>query len=126
LGGDSDWGGHNRRSKRALVADIGGTNARFALADLSTLALGTCRQISCADHESLDAALGDYLGALPERPEGAAMAVAAPVTSDAIRLTNAPWSFTREQLCRATGLDEVLLRSAPPRDGERYSVELRR
>ena len=51
-------------SECALVADIGGTNARFALADLDTLELSEIRQVLCADHPSLEAALGDYVGGL--------------------------------------------------------------
>ncbi|MGA9603609.1 MAG: glucokinase [Methyloceanibacter sp.] len=102
-------GGEEQRSKRALVADIGGTNARFALADLATLTLSACHQIRCADHQSLAAALGAYLATLPERPEQAAIAVAGPVTSDAISLTNAPWSFTAGELCCTTALSDVML-----------------
>ncbi len=95
--------------RRALVADIGGTNARFALADLATLELAACHRVHCAEHKSLDAALGAYLATLTERPSQAVIAVAGPVNSDEISLTNAPWSFTREELCRATGLAEVML-----------------
>jgi glucokinase len=102
-------GGEEPRSKRVLVADIGGTNARFALADLATLTLSACRQIRCSDYQSLAAALGAYLATLPERPEQAAIAVAGPVTSGTINLTNAPWSFTGEELSRTTGLDEMML-----------------
>jgi glucokinase len=101
--------GLDRRTKPALVADVGGTNARFALADLATLELSACRQIRCADHASLELALAAYLATLPARPSRAAIAVAAPVTSDTVKLTNAPWSFSRGELCRATGLDEVML-----------------
>jgi glucokinase len=99
--------GEEQRS--VLVADIGGTNARFALADLATLELSACHQVHCAEHKSLDAALGAYLSTLPERPSQAVIAVAGPVTSDAISLTNAPWSFTREELCRTAGFAEVML-----------------
>src|SRR5262249_41057974 len=91
------------------VADVGGTNARFAVADLATLELSACRQIRCSDHDSLGAALGAYLATLPMRPSRAVIAVAAPVTSDWVKLTNAPWSFTRDDLCRTTGLDQVTL-----------------
>jgi hypothetical protein len=39
--------------REALVADIGGTNARFALADLATLELSHVGQIRCAAQLSL-------------------------------------------------------------------------
>jgi glucokinase len=37
------------------------------------------------------------------------LAVAAPVVGEEIRLTNSPWSFTRAELCRATGLEGALV-----------------
>lgn len=91
----------------ALVADIGGTNARFALADLDTLELSEIRQVQCADHPSLEAALADYIGGLPARPDRAAIAVAGPVTDTDVSLTNLAWSFAKPELCRRFGLKDV-------------------
>ncbi len=53
--------------------------------------------------------LATISAASPRGPKQAALAVAGPVTSDTIDLTNGPWSFTGEQLCRAMGLDHVLV-----------------
>jgi glucokinase len=92
-----------------MVADIGGTNARFAVADLGTLALSEIRHFPCASHPSLAAAIGDYLGGLSDPPAHAAIAVAAPVTADHIDLTNLPWSFAKQELCRETGLERLLV-----------------
>jgi glucokinase len=92
-----------------LVADIGGTNARFALAELDTLALSDIRQVRCGDHPSLEAALGDYLGSLAARPDRAAIAVAGPVTGAEISLTNSTWSFATPELCRRFSLKDVQL-----------------
>jgi glucokinase len=94
---------------RALVADIGGTNARFALADLETLEPTEVGQFLCADHLSLASAIRAYLKATKHSPRHAAIAVAGPVVGEEIRLTNSPWSFARAELCRATGLDSVLV-----------------
>ena len=68
----------------ALVADIGGTNARFAVADLATLALSELGQVLCSEHGTLADAACDYLRRLKEPPSCGAIAVAGPVTSDAI------------------------------------------
>src|SRR6185503_7099317 len=38
---------------RLLVADVGGTNARFAIADLETIALFDIEEFKCARHSSL-------------------------------------------------------------------------
>lgn len=92
---------------RALVADIGGTNARFALADLATLELAHIRHAPCARHVTLEAALDDYAGGLDERPEHAVLAVAAPVSGEEIRLTNSHWSLQKHELCRSGGFKAV-------------------
>jgi len=92
-----------------LVADIGGTNARFALAGLDTLALSEIRQVRCGEHPSLEAALGDYLGGLSATPDRAAIAVAGPVSGTEISLTNSTWSFATPELCRRFGLKDVQL-----------------
>lgn len=94
---------------RALVADIGGTNARFAVADLESFALSDVRHMPCATHPSLAAAMLDYVESLGEPPRHASIAVAAPVTGEEIHLTNSPWSFARRALCRAANLDGVLV-----------------
>jgi len=94
---------------RALVADIGGTNARFALADLETLDLSEIGQFPCAEHASIEAAAEIYLAGLKERPCRGAVAVAAPLAGGKIKLTNSAWSFTAESLASATSLDDILL-----------------
>ena len=90
-----------------LVADIGGTNARFALADLATLELSHLHQTLCISHAGVDAALNEYLSRLPLKPTAAALAVAAPVSGEAIVLTNSHWSFRTGELCRATQLEAI-------------------
>lgn len=97
------------RSDRAVVADIGGTNARFALASLDTLELSEIRHFLCSDHPTLAGAASAYLQGLNQPPRHAAFAVAAPVVDEEISLTNSPWSFTKDELCRATGLEGALV-----------------
>jgi glucokinase len=97
------------RNARAVVADIGGTNARFAVADLETLELSEIRHFLCSEHPTLACAASAYLQGLKEPPCHAALAVAAPVVGEEISLTNSPWSFTRAALCRATGLEGALV-----------------
>jgi glucokinase len=92
---------------RAIVADIGGTNARFAVVDLETLETSDIRLFPCSDHPSLAAAIGAYLAQLSEPPSHASIAVAAPVVGEDIRLTNSPWSFARGELRQSVGLDHV-------------------
>ncbi|WP_213774508.1 glucokinase [Bradyrhizobium sp. dw_78] len=88
-----------------LIADIGGTNARFALAQngrysrLSTVEDGR--------YDTLHDAIVDYLAVLPaEERSGlsAAIAIAAPVSGDQITMTNKTWSFSVEELKRSLNL----------------------
>jgi len=97
----------NKIPSRALVADIGGTNARFAIADLVTLEISAVRRFPVAEHKTLAEAIGFYLKDVAEPIGHAAIAVAAPVTGDAVKLTNSPWSFAKGQLCAAAGLKHV-------------------
>lgn len=93
----------------ALVGDIGGTNARFALTDLSAPAveLLETRSLPNAEFASVQHAVEHYLRSVAARPTRAALAVASPVGRDEIRLTNRAWSFSRNELQRRLGLDEL-------------------
>ena len=61
---------------RLLVADVGGTNARFAIADLETLILSEIEEFQCARYSSLAEAMRAYLDRLDDPPAEAAIAVA--------------------------------------------------
>ena len=93
----------------ALIADIGGTNARFALTDLdsATPQLRDVQSLRCADFASLQHACEHYLEAVGAKPVQAAIAVASPVNTDEIRLTNRAWSFSRGELEQALGLQRL-------------------
>ena len=83
----------------ALVGDIGGTNARFALLG----ARGTPTQVRilpCANYASLGDAMEAYLGQvkLKGRVTRAAIAVASPITGDKVKMTNRNWSFSTKVL----------------------------
>lgn len=94
---------------RLLVADIGGTNARFAIADLETLALSDIEEFQCARHSSLSEAMRAYVDRLDDPPLEAAIAVAGPVVEERVNLTNSAWSFSRAELCSRSGLNSVLV-----------------
>jgi glucokinase len=87
-----------------LIADIGGTNARFAL--LNGADVDDEKVLACADHPTLVAAAEHYLASVgatgARRPTEAAMAIAGPITGDHIRMTNHLWQFsaaaTRQQM----------------------------
>src|SRR5688572_29041036 len=93
----------------AMVADIGGTSARFALTDPQgeDVRLSHQRSLPCAEFASLQQAARHYLECVGERPARAAIAVASPVDQDEIRLTNRAWSFSRSELRKSLGLDAL-------------------
>jgi glucokinase len=97
------------KPRTALVADIGGTNARLAVANLDTLELANPVSLRRERFPSLEAVAESYLKGVADRPSAAAFAVAAPVVGETIKLTNSPWSFHREALRTALGLDELLV-----------------
>ena len=89
----------------ALVADVGGTNARFATADLATLALRDIRTFPTAEHATLAAAMRAYLKDAPEKIAHAGLAVAAPLRDDTVKFTNAVWTFKQSTLAQEAGLE---------------------
>lgn len=95
----------------ALIADIGGTHARFALTglDATVPVLEQPRVLLNADFASLQHAAEHYLSTVGVRPRHAAIAVACPVAGDEIRLTNRAWSFSRAELQDALGLEQLLM-----------------
>lgn len=101
-------------TERVLVADIGGTNARFALADLDCdkrPRLHDEQKFSADRFASLQHAARHYLSQVSDRAciSRAAIAVACPVIGDEIRLTNRAWSFSRRELQQELELDELLV-----------------
>jgi len=93
----------------ALVADIGGTNARFALLhpgearprDELTLAVDDYPTIEGAIHSYLDQCGADL------RPRQACLAIACPVTRAPITMTNNGWSFSKRELQRTLTLERL-------------------
>jgi len=90
-----------------LLADIGGTNARFAL--LQDAALGPTVVLPVAEHDTAEAAIGAALVRLvPETPpRRALLAGAGPVAGDRLALTNGTWVLEAATLRRACGFDRV-------------------
>ncbi len=96
----------------AMVADIGGTNARFALTDDRAgraAAVCTRRSLPCAGFASLQHAAEHFLDDRRRaKPERAAIAVASPGDGDEIRLTNRAWSFSRARIRRRAWASHAL------------------
>lgn len=91
-----------------IIADIGGTNARFAIVQGGKAVHETV--LKCRDYEDLTDAATAYLDGLPERfsVQNAAIALAGPITgADEFTLTNHPWRFSISQTKKALGVEKL-------------------
>jgi glucokinase len=83
-----------------LVADIGGTNARFALVEFipqTSIEIMAVHKLACADYPSLPVAIRHYYEQVDVEPSAvrqATVAVAGPVDGDWFEMTNNPWAFS--------------------------------
>jgi glucokinase len=93
----------------ALVADIGGTNARFALMAPGGHDIVAPLILACADFPGLAEAAEAYLKktAPAARPRLAAFDAAGPVVGDVVALTNHPWRIEISAVSRALGLERL-------------------
>ena len=93
----------------ALVADIGGTNTRVALASGPMLHAETIRHYRNADYPGLEPILRAYLAEQPARVAGACVAAAGPVRDGVAELTNLNWRMSVASIAGATGALRVAL-----------------
>ena len=95
-----------------MVADIGGTNARFAIATGSSSAgykLEHIARYRNEDFEHLRDAAHAFLESWAGRkPDLACFAVAGPVSTGKVRLTNSTWRFCPKDLAAELGLDRLV------------------
>jgi glucokinase len=97
------------RPNLALVADIGGTNARFAIADLDRFTLSDVKIFPSRDFKSLPSAAENYVSRLHSIPTLACFATAGPLTGDVIRLTNLGWTCTHAELQAAARVKDLIV-----------------
>jgi len=94
----------------SLVADIGGTNTRVALAEGTMLLSETVRRYRNADYPGLETVLRDFIAAEGDVDcKGACVAVAGPVRDGVGSLTNLDWTMDHDTLARATQAETVSL-----------------
>ncbi|MFO1399880.1 MAG: glucokinase [Steroidobacteraceae bacterium] len=94
----------------ALVADIGGTNVRFALARRDGAApprLDAVRSFAVAQFDSLVVAARHYLQGSGVAPRRAVLAAAGPVSGGEVRITNHPWVIAAPRVAADLGLEAV-------------------
>src|SRR5690349_2667754 len=96
-------------SSPILLADVGGTNARFAL--LRNGKIGPIVSVLVADHLQFDHAMAAFLARAEARNAvcGAVIAVAGPVENGRAAITNSGWAIDANALCGMFDLAQVRL-----------------
>ncbi|MFC5546931.1 glucokinase [Massilia aerilata] len=98
-----------------LLADIGGTNARFALQQAGGTGFADIEVLACGDYPAIDDAVRAYLDGAAARGlatagvKQAAIAIANPVEGDEVGMTNHCWRFSIGALKAGLGLDTLLV-----------------
>ncbi|ARW18153.1 glucokinase [Komagataeibacter europaeus] len=99
--------------KEIVAVDIGGTHARFAIAQVDqgrVVTLGEATTLKCADHASLQLAWEAFARVVDRPlPRAAGIAVACPIKGDILKLTNNPWVIQPAWLPVKLGVDELIL-----------------
>jgi len=95
-----------------LIADIGGTFARFAL-EVAPHVFEQTESLRCEDFADFHAAITAYLaglkGVAPGDIKQAAVAIANPVAGDQVRMTNYHWQFSIEQMRQRLNFDNLVV-----------------
>lgn len=89
-------------TRLALVGDVGGTNARFALVDpdLDPTRLISAMSLRCKDYATPAAAIADFVArtGLGRLPTFAVIAAAGPVNEGVVHMTNLAWTLSEADL----------------------------
>ena len=91
-----------------LLADIGGTNSRLALAGAD----GRPAHTLIIENDSvpnLEGAIAHYLAETGARPSAAVLAIAGPLEGEEVALTNRAWRFRPGELARRFGFAKLRL-----------------
>lgn len=102
----------NDKNTVKLIADIGGTNIRLALADRAcTEKFKEIETYKCADYASLAEVIALYIDSkqLSDTTIDACLAIACPVDTDVISMTNLPWQFSQQALIKTLNFNSLTM-----------------
>lgn len=98
------------KQKCLLIGDIGGTNARFALANPESTGFSDVIELKCSDFPTTVAAIRHYLDAIGAgTPDAVCLAAAGPVIDDSVNMTNSHWEVSAATLREEFGEPAVRL-----------------
>lgn len=92
-----------------VVADVGGTHARFALAEIDggDVSLGETATFKTAEHQDFESAWHAFERVAGSLPNAAAISIAGPVLCDRVPMTNGPWVLQLSGLRTTLSLDAL-------------------
>lgn len=101
---------HSDLNRYAIVADIGGTFARFSRVDLHNLDIDKIEIYPCSGFINLESVFVTYQAQHSlEYIKQVAMAIACPVIGDLISMTNCHWNFSISELKQKLGLSRLIV-----------------
>ena len=93
---------------KLLVADIGGTNARFAYKDNASNELSNFSYLKCSDFENIFDAIKFYQNENNLEIENMSIAVASTTKHDTIKFTNNNWHFKQTKIFEYFKLNKLI------------------
>jgi glucokinase len=96
--------------RQIIAADIGGTHARFAVAEVDAsrvVSLAEPITIGTADHPSFESAWTELEKVAGSLPRAAAIAIAGPVIGGQVKMTNGPWELDAAAAQKILGLEAI-------------------
>ena len=96
--------------KQIVAADIGGTHARFAVAQIDAgrvLSLTEPTTLGTADHSNFESAWAEFERTAGALPRAAAVAIAGPVIGGRVKMTNGPWDLDIAAAQATIGLEAI-------------------
>ena len=119
-----------------LVGDIGGTNARFAIAietDNRQIVISDYEKFKTREFTQFDELLKKFVHGIKHKPQKAILAVAGPVKDGKVKFTNQNWLVDNkliEEKCHISSVDIVndfaAMAMAVPKVGEEGFIEINR
>lgn len=96
-----------------IVADVGGTNVRFAVSSRKDSSLHHVVYLRCADFDSFESAYEAFLMRLPDEVRGTSktlsLAVAGPVNDEIVEVSNNHWRIAKRHLIDRLALEGLLV-----------------
>jgi len=97
-------------AKTLLIGDIGGTNARFALANTDQPGFDKEMILPCDDFPTIEQAIHYYLDEITANaPDKICLAIAGPIQNQQVQMTNNQWFISAQQLAHEFSAESVNL-----------------